>query len=230
MDPTLVAVAIGPPIASAVWFYRRDREREPLGAVVRAFCAGLLVVATVLFAVGRFAQMDVDLGHPWLHGAYSAFLLAAIPEELAKYLFLRRHIRSHHCDEPMDGLVYGALVSLGFAAVENVFYVLQCGVWNGVFRAFTAVPMHASCGALMGLALARGKLQGAGPGRGLLPALAVPIVIHGLYDWPLLALEHGPSAQPGEALSAVAMSLVVLVWSVLRVRRHSAALRAMQDT
>jgi len=228
MDPTLVAVAIGPPIASAVWFYRRDREREPLGAVISAFAAGLLVVAAVLFAVGRFAQMDVDLGHPWLHGAYSAFLLAAIPEELAKYLFLRRHIRSRHCDEPMDGMVYGALVSLGFAAVENVLYVLQNGAWSGVFRAFTAVPMHASCGALMGLALARVKLHGPGPGRGVLPALAVPIVIHGLYDWPLLSLGERGEVDGGEALAAFGLSMVVLAWSVRRVRRHSAALRAMQ--
>jgi hypothetical protein len=106
--------------------------------------------------------------------------------------------------------------------------VLQNGVVNGVFRAFTAVPMHASCGALMGLALARGKLQGPGPGRGVLPALAVPIVIHGLYDWPLLSLGQCGDSGGGEALGAVGLSMVVLIWAVRRVRRHSGALRAMQ--
>lgn len=230
MDPALVAIAVGPPIASAVWFYRRDRDREPLGAVVRAFLAGVLVVVAVLVAVGPLAQARVEFGHPWLDGAYSAFALAAIPEELAKYLFLRRHIRSHHCDEPMDGLLYGALVSLGFAAAENVLYVIQCGFLNGVFRAFTAVPMHASCGALMGLALARAKLHGAGPGRGLLPALVVPIAVHGLYDWPLLSAHDHATVGHEDAFAAFAISLAVLVWSVLRVRRHSAALRAMQDS
>lgn len=229
MDLALLAVAVGPPIASAVWFYRRDREREPLGAVVRAFFAGMLVVVAVLVTVGPVAWLRVELGHPWLRGLYSAFALAAIPEELAKYLFLRRHIRSRHCDEPMDGLLYGALVSLGFAAAENVLYVLQGGLMTGVFRAFTAVPMHASCGALMGLALARAKVHGPGPGRGLLPALAVPIVVHGLYDWPLLSVHERLDVPGDEALAAFAFSLCVLAWSVVRVRRDSAALRAMQD-
>lgn len=228
MDAALLAIAVGPPVASAVWFYRRDREREPLGAVLRAFLAGALVVVAVLVAVVPIARMEVRFEGHWLQGAYAAFLLAAVPEELAKYLFLRRHIRSHHCDEPMDGLLYGALVSLGFAAVENVLYVLQGGFWTGAFRAVTAVPMHASCGALMGLALARGKLFGAGPGRGLLPALTVPIVIHGLYDWPLLALHDRDAVDGVELLAAFGGSFAVLAWSVVRVRRHSAALRAMQ--
>ena len=228
MDAALLAIAVGPPVASAVWFYRRDREREPLGAVLRAFLAGALVVLAVLVAVVPIARMEVRFEGHWLQGAYVAFLLAAVPEELGKYLFLRRHIRSHHCDEPMDGLLYGALVSLGFAAVENVLYVLQGGFWTGVFRAVTAVPMHASCGALMGLALARGKLSGTGPGRGLLPALAVPIVIHGLYDWPLLSLHDRDAVGGVELLAAFGGSFAVLAWSVVRVRRHSSALRAQQ--
>jgi RsiW-degrading membrane proteinase PrsW (M82 family) len=227
--PTLFAVSLVPPIASAAWFYRRDGNREPLGAVALAFLAGVLVVAVVVFAVLPFARMGVVFGHPWAHGAYVAFVLAAIPEELAKYLFLRRHIRSHHCDEPMDGMVYGALVSLGFAAAENVLYVLQGGLSVGFWRAFTAVPLHASCGALMGLALASRKLLGPGPGRGLLSALVVPILVHGLYDWPLMALSQRGEPEYLEALAGTMGNFAVLVVAIVAVRRHSARLRGQQD-
>lgn len=227
--PALLAVSIGPPIASAAWFYLRDREREPLGAVVWAFLAGAIVVAVAVFAAVPLARLGVPFAHPWAHGAYVAFALAAIPEELAKYLFLRRHIGSHHCDEPMDGMVYGALVSLGFAAAENVLYVLQGGLSVGFWRAFTAVPLHASCGALMGLALASRKLLGPGPGRGLLPALVVPILIHGLYDWPLMALSRRGEPEYAESLLATMANLTVLVLAIVWVRMHSTRLRGHQD-
>lgn len=227
--PALLAVSIGPPVASAAWFYLRDREREPLGAVVWAFLAGAIVVAVAVFAVVPLARLGVPFAHPWAHGAYVAFALAAIPEELAKYLFLRRHIRSHHCDEPMDGMVYGALVSLGFAAAENVLYVLQGGLHVGFWRAFTAVPLHASCGALMGLALASAKLLGPGPGRGLWPALAVPVLIHGLYDWPLMALARRGEPAYAESLGGTIANLSVLALAIVWVRTHSAQLRDHQD-
>lgn len=228
--PALLAVSIGPPVASAAWFYLRDREREPLGAVVWAFLAGVVVVVVAVMAALPLARLGVPFAHPWAHGAYVAFALAAIPEELAKYLFLRRHIRSHHCDEPMDGMVYGALVSLGFAAAENVLYVLKGGLSVGLVRAFTAVPLHASCGALMGLALAGRKLLGPGPGRGLLPALVVPILIHGLYDWPLMALSRRGEPDHAEALVGTLGNFAVLVVAIVAVRRHSARLRNHQDS
>lgn len=227
-QPLLLAVALLPPLASAVWFYRRDRYREPLGAVVGAFLSGLLVVALALYLARHVLALHVHFHEPWFQAGYLAFALAAVPEELAKFVFLRVAIRSRHCDEPMDGMVYGAMVSLGFAAVENVLYVQQGGIVTGAMRAVTAVPMHASCGALMGLALVRAKLRRGGVGAGLLPALAVPILLHGFYDWPLLAIHRFGGVGAGEFALASGLALVVLAVGIVRVRRHSSALRRSQ--
>ena len=55
-------------------------------------------------------------------------------------------------DEPMDGLIYGVAASLGFAAYENISYVLYYEKGPSfdiaIVRAFTAIPMHALLGIL----------------------------------------------------------------------------------
>jgi RsiW-degrading membrane proteinase PrsW (M82 family) len=86
-----------------------------------------------------------------------AFLSAAVPEEFFKWLIVVLYCARHkEFDEPMDGLVYGAVASLGFATFENVVYVwvsevsTQAGLQVALARGLTAVPMHASLGAIMG--------------------------------------------------------------------------------
>ena len=58
------------------------------------------------------------------------------------------------------------------------------GDFLSLVRAVTAVPFHVALGAIMGF-----SLQRFGIGRGWLPALALPILLHGLYDWPAMAIQ-----------------------------------------
>ena len=121
------------------------------------------------------------------------FFLAAIPEEFFKFVFLKRYIISEKCDEPYDMVFYGAMVSVGFAAVENVGYVMDHGLGVAVARAFTAVPLHAICGAIMGYGLLQSKMSYGRKSLGdkyfswpvMKGALLLPVMIHGLYNWPL---------------------------------------------
>jgi RsiW-degrading membrane proteinase PrsW (M82 family) len=86
------------------------------------------------------------LGH-WLN----AFVVIAFSEELAKYMFLKWFAyRSSHFDEPFDGIIYALMVSMGFAALENIMYVLNGGITVALMRMFTAVPAHATFAVLMG--------------------------------------------------------------------------------
>ena len=78
------------------------------------------------FIVKNF-QEDNDLSRR----LYSSFLTAAWVEELLKFLVLYFIVlRRSEFNEPMDGIVYGVTVSLGFATYENysyVFYWLKSG-------------------------------------------------------------------------------------------------------
>ena len=96
------------------------------------------------------------------------------------------YFQSPNFNEPYDGIFYGIMISLGFAAVENIMYVYQSGFAVGVLRMFTAVPAHAMFGAIMGyyfgLAWQKPELKS----KLMLKGLFSAILLHGAYDFFLL--------------------------------------------
>src|ERR1700728_3346095 len=76
------------------------------------------------------------VANSWV-GAYArALLFAGLPEELFKVPIIAAVARrARDFDEPMDGVVYGTAVGLGFAAIENGLYLAGSGTdWE-----FTAI-------------------------------------------------------------------------------------------
>ena len=119
-----------------------------------------------------------------------AFLGAALPEELAKFAVLLTIVLRHHdADRGRDAILAAAWVGLGFAAFENFFYVTSAKDWlsTGALRFATAVPFHVALGMIMGMFIAAND-KGQAPSSTVL-ALVVPVVLHGLYDWPLFAMQ-----------------------------------------
>ena len=95
-------------------------------------------------------------------------------------------------DEPYDGLFYGATLALGFAAGENVYYVLRHETWTvALLRGVFAVPAHALFGASMGYFVGRVKFQARGRAVAAGLSLVVPWALHGAYD--LLCSHLGPT-------------------------------------
>ena len=97
--------------------------------------------------------------------------------------------RKDEFDEPMDGLVYGVAASLGFAAYENIEYVLyalnQPSFEIATIRAYTAVPLHALCGIMMGFLITQSIFEKKNNYLNLVLALFIPVGIHGLYNFSL---------------------------------------------
>ena len=93
-------------------------------------------------------------------------------------------------NEKFDGIVYAVFVSLGFAGVENVLYVMDGGIQTAVTRAITAIPAHAIFGITMGYYLGIAHMYTELRGRYLMRALVVPILLHGIYDF-ILMVEVG---------------------------------------
>lgn len=82
--------------------------------------------------------------------------MAGLTEETLKFLVLFFYIKDKkEFDEPMDAVVYGSLISLGFATFENFeyvyFYEFEVSPLEiAIIRATSAIPLHACCGILMG--------------------------------------------------------------------------------
>ncbi|WP_347839836.1 PrsW family glutamic-type intramembrane protease [uncultured Draconibacterium sp.] len=180
----LLVLALAPVVIIAAYIYFRDKyEKEPLRLLFFALLAGGLTVIPILFLEGfldRFTLQFPGL----LSAAWKAFVVAAFSEELFKYLALYLLIwKSPEFNEKFDGIVYATYVSLGFAAVENVLYVMDGGLSTGLMRAVTAVPAHAIFGITMGFYFGLAKFYEKEQKILKQKALLLPLVLHGIYDF-----------------------------------------------
>jgi RsiW-degrading membrane proteinase PrsW (M82 family) len=238
LDLIILAAAVAPAIIILRIFMRWDRFPEPNRVIIITFVWGMASIVPVVLAGLFFFEHLESITDPFWRPVAIAFLGAAIPEELAKFAVLYFYCMRHSAfDEPMDGLVYGMTASLGFAALENIFYLMDAGEgWVSValVRAFLSVPSHGLDGALMGFFAALARFEPQRAGRWWLLAFLVPMSLHGLYDAPLfLADIDAPKGADDEAgavvlipLLIVAIELVWAVWLFRRVNRDQQALQA----
>ena len=151
------------PVAVALWYiFKKDSAQpEPTKWLVKAFWFGVLsVLLSFAFStpLGVIFGLDLDAEvYPSIFDAFAdAFLLAAIPEELAKLIMLWLLLRKNpHFDEKFDGIVYAVCIGMGFAGIENVMYLaggIEDGSWIsiGISRALFSIPGHFLFAVLMG--------------------------------------------------------------------------------
>jgi RsiW-degrading membrane proteinase PrsW (M82 family) len=91
-------------------------------------------------------------------------------------------------NEPIDGIVYGVTVSLGFATLENIYYVYFLSDYFdttsqslAVLRSFSAIPAHGIFGATMGYFFM--KYTFIKKQNNLALCMIVPILLHGAYNY-----------------------------------------------
>lgn len=208
--PLLALSAVVPSLLLMWFFHARDVFREPPRALWTVFAGGVLIVLPVVALAGLVDPALAPVRGPLPRGLLEAFLLAAIPEESLKLLVVWGYAaRRPEFDEPMDGVVYGVAASLGFATLENLLYVGQSGLAVAVMRAVTAVPSHAFLGAIMGYLVGRARFAAGDGGRWLWRAWWVPVLLHGVYDTPLLA------ARQASHLEIAAGPLIVALVSIV---------------
>jgi len=179
--------SLAPVFIILFYIYFRDKyDKEPLGMLIKALLLGIVIVFPVLF-VERMLMNHVPQSGKVAAAAYHAFVVAGSTEELFKFLALYILVwRSPSFNEKFDGIVYAVFVSLGFAGVENVLYVMDGGMQTALIRALTAVPAHAIFGIAMGYYLGIAHMYKELRINSLARALLVPILLHGIYDFILM--------------------------------------------
>ena len=220
-----ILAAVLPAIILLRYIYKHDTvEKEPPGLLLILLFMGVLAAlcATVLEAVFQTVlDLLVDPGSP----AYTillAFLVVAIVEEGTKFVFLKKCAWYHPAfNYRFDGIVYAVFVSLGFAAYENIQYVMHYGLSVALPRALLAVPGHMSFAVFMGLFYGRAKLCEAysyrpGMKRNLVTGYLIAVFLHGFYD---------ACAMIGTFGSTVVFLVFValMYWNVFRLVRKEAA-------
>lgn len=187
----VLIASLAPVCIILFYIYFRDKyEREPIALLVKSLLAGMLVVIPILFTERFLMGVRPSMGKIG-SAAYHAFVVAGTTEEVFKFVVLYLLVwKSPSFNEKFDGIVYAVFVSLGFAAVENVIYVMDGGIQTAMVRAITAVPAHALFGITMGYYLGIAHMYEELRSSFLSRAILIPIVLHGIYDF-ILMVEIG---------------------------------------
>ena len=153
----LLLVTILPSILIILFFVNSDKFKEPKSEIIKVFIFGILITIPAYI-------LNTFLGDFWYNNTkvsqnlISSFLTAAPVEEGLKLSILYYFVyKMKDFNEPLDGIVYGVTASLGFATLENIYYVYlladhfqTSSMALAVLRSFSAVPAHAVFGIFMG--------------------------------------------------------------------------------
>ena len=219
-----IACLVVPIVLSLAWlvFVRRfDRAHpEPMWLVAVTFLFGALAVVPA-----GLLEAALSRASPWLDPNLATFggqtfalplaflvftVVVGLSEEGSKRLATHFAVRRREFDEPVDGIVYGIVASLGFAAAENIRY-FALGRLNAplvIARCFMSVPAHMFFGALWGYALGAKLVNPRTRSTGWLVLAAA---CHGLFD-ALLSTE-------GAGMLAVMLNVGLASAFVILVRR-----------
>lgn len=214
MLQTLLAVSAIVPSVLLVWyFHARDVYPEPARMIWTTFGLGVLTVLPVLLIGIPIHQVVGHIERPVVASACEALFVAAMLEEFFKLVVLVLYsMRKQEFDEPMDGIVYGVVVSLGFATFENLLYVMDGGTSVAFSRAFSAVPLHAFLGAIMGYYVGQ-AWKNPGRRRGLLlRGYASAVLLHAIYDFPLMTMNALGDKGPQLLLALATLGVLAVSW------------------
>lgn len=169
-----------------LWFYRRRdlKNPEPLKQIFKIFVWGMAATIPAIaleFAVEFFIPYAASTSY--LAMVLSSFLIVAPIEEYFKYLVLKhKAAKSPEFNEPIDGIIYGIVVGLGFATLENFLVTLSDGGAVIILRFATATLMHAVCSGIVGYYIARQKFHPQPNKNDIAKGLLIAIFLHGLYN------------------------------------------------
>src|SRR5581483_198627 len=181
LAPSIVLLQYGVAKARARWDDSLIWEAFFSGGVATIFVLVPALLLKSVFAIDAMSSVHA--------AATNALVVAAIPEEAMKLGALFYMIKRHGDDAGRHDLITLAFaVGLGFAAIENIGYLLAPGDWQLVAanRAMLSVPGHGLNGLAMGACLTAAELHPRHRRLLLIASLAIPILMHASYDFPLM--------------------------------------------
>lgn len=182
-------MALAPAFFLLWYFNRQDKAKpEPKGMILKIFLWGVFIIipAIIIEIVIDNFYSTLFAASPLLYITAKSFIVAGLIEEgLKLWVVLQFAYKNVNFDEAMDGIVYAIVASLGFAAFENVIYVMGHGIEIALLRAFTSVPLHAIAAGIMGYFIGQARFAENSQIeiKLILRGLIYAVLIHGLYDF-----------------------------------------------
>ena len=101
-------------------------------------------------------------------------------------------LKSQEVDEPLDVMLYMIIVALGFAALENIIYILGTPVLEAfkisIFRFVGAVFLHTLASGVLGYFLALSFFEPQKKTRLLAFGFGGAVILHGILNYLIIRL------------------------------------------
>ena len=172
------------------WIYYKDKyEREPPIKLVEYFVLGILVSILAIFIELYLSKLNNFNGI--LSNIYTAFFVAALTEEgLKSIILIPMILREKNFNEKLDGIIYSIFLSLGFATIENIIYLMRERIdllfSLSITRGLISIPSHIMFAITMGYYISKYKFDKYNKKKYLYFAVIIPILLHGVFDFILM--------------------------------------------
>lgn len=216
----LILITFLPPLIGCLLIYLFDKKKEPLRLIFKLFIYGILSVVMVIIITGillvLFPNLNIDINNINNYYPIEIFIYTTVVvgfiEEGSKWIFTYLiGIKNSDFDETYDAVVYAIFVSLGFALLENVSYVINGDIEIAIIRSVSAVPAHLTFALFMGYFIG---LSLSNPKKKIIFLILsglVPILLHSGYDFILLCY--------GSNFGAVFFLIVFLIIGIICIVR-----------
>jgi protease PrsW len=173
-----------------LWFWWREDSgtREPLGLLFLTYIGGMLSAYVIL----PLESVVRDL----LLNPVSILIAFAAIEEVSKIIFVVFvALKNQTITEPTDYVIYITTGALGFAALENSFFLIEPALANDVglylatsnLRFIGATVLHITTGALIGIMIALAHDHGwFGKIVNGLIGIILAILLHSVFNYFIL--------------------------------------------
>ena len=201
------------PILLGIIIWKSYRFQEPGEFLLASFLLGVSIILPLDLLImitehhlAPLLGLDLEAYREWKAGGYKdegaiapiaehvfqSFFRAAFLEEGIKFaLLIFFCVRLSDLNEPIDAIVYGAAIGLGYAAIENVGYLMSSNydeAWSISMVKVRYYPliMHMGFGVLMGFLLSQNLFEERSIFKRrlmLIMSLALPVTFHGIYNY-----------------------------------------------
>ena len=188
----LLLISIIPIYLLGMYFYKKDTIKEPTYILRRLFLGGIFSVIIVsfisVFEIILFPKIkSIESIDNILIILFYSYILVSSVEEISKFIMIYKlGYKNKEFDQAYDIILYSIFVGLGFACLENIFYIIgNPAIETVLLRGITAVPAHISFQVIMGYYLYLSKMKN--KETNILLGILIPIILHGTYDFLIFA-------------------------------------------
>ena len=220
-----IIFAIFPSFLWLIFFLKEDPRPEPKKTILKVFFYGVLSAIPVILigVLINIAMRSIGL-NDYIVTLVSIVFVAAITEEIAKYCALKHSaLKSSECDEPPDIMIYAITAAMGFAAFENLLFLLpdkevllispniylKTVFAESIIRFASGTFLHALTSGIIGYFVAISMMTTKHRKKIVIIGLFLAMLLHGLYNLSIIA------GKENESLFVIAPTILIMLFIVI---------------